>query len=404
MGFAGTQLALGFDSAPAPVAVVSAALAARPAAVATPHVAQQSTSQTSVRREVPEERLVEERWSGYTNQSTFHASLELNNSQEVARWIDANCPPDGRLTGHQLAKLFPHKVNFGEDDDVPSVSLKQGKLALPDFCSFAEIDWQELADDLTSAIRDELSRYAGMSDLELLAECEIEGNVVRMRQRLDPATYARLKGALEKLGGKWSRSCKGHTFKKNPRQLIDEALSAGKVTKPDDHDFFATAPARADVMVADADIKPYHVVLEPSAGEGAIADAIRRAVPGCQLIVGELDNDRAALLREKGYDCQFSDFLTFNPGAIFDRAVLNPPFSARSDVKHVMHAWSLLKPGGRLVAIMAAGVMTNSYKDVVAFRELLSETGRAIALPAGEFKHAGTMVSTVQVVMDKPLA
>jgi hypothetical protein len=38
---------------------------------------------------------------------------------------------------------------------------------------------------------------------------------------------------------------------------------------------------------------------------------------------------------------------------------LNPPFGNADDIKHIMHAWKMLKPGGRLVAICANGPRQN---------------------------------------------
>jgi hypothetical protein len=39
----------------------------------------------------------------------------------------------------------------------------------------------------------------------------------------------------------------------------------------------------------------------------------------------------------------------------FDRVVMNPPFDHGADIKHVEHARKFLKPGGRLVAVVANG-------------------------------------------------
>ena len=39
----------------------------------------------------------------------------------------------------------------------------------------------------------------------------------------------------------------------------------------------------------------------------------------------------------------------------FDRIVMNPPFDHGADIRHIEHARGKLKPGGRLVAICAAG-------------------------------------------------
>jgi 16S rRNA G1207 methylase RsmC len=81
---------------------------------------------------------------------------------------------------------------------------------------------------------------------------------------------------------------------------------------------------------------------------------------------------------------------------------MNPPFSKGQDIQHVTHALGFLKPGGRLVAIMGAGVTFRQDKRATEFRELVQAMGGTIArLPEGSFKSSGTMVNTVIVVIDK---
>tara|TARA_R110000737_G_scaffold152329_2_gene181609 strand:- start:4874 stop:8530 length:3657 start_codon:yes stop_codon:yes gene_type:complete len=82
---------------------------------------------------------------------------------------------------------------------------------------------------------------------------------------------------------------------------------------------------------------------------------------------------------------------------------MNPPFENFQDIEHVQHAFSLLKPGGKLVAIMGAGVK-NSRKKAVEFREWLDNAGSYIEdLPDGSFKTSDrpTGVSTVMVTIEK---
>ena len=50
---------------------------------------------------------------------------------------------------------------------------------------------------------------------------------------------------------------------------------------------------------------------------------------------------------------------------------MNPPFSNRRDIEHVRHAYELLKPGGRIVAIMGEGSFFGSDKKATEFREWL---------------------------------
>ena len=51
------------------------------------------------------------------------------------------------------------------------------------------------------------------------------------------------------------------------------------------------------------------------------------------------------------------------PAPLADRVVMNPPFERYQDRDHVLHALSLLKPGGRLVAITGAGAWQSRGSD-----------------------------------------
>ena len=62
------------------------------------------------------------------------------------------------------------------------------------------------------------------------------------------------------------------------------------------------------------------------------------------------DHDELTGVRKSGY----------NSG--YDRIIMNPP----CDAEHVQHAYSLLKPGGRLVTIMGEGVFYGQDKKAVA--------------------------------------
>ena len=89
------------------------------------------------------------------------------------------------------------------------------------------------------------------------------------------------------------------------------------------------------------------------------------------------------------------------PKGLFDRIVMNPPFADQQDIRHVMHAATFLKPGGRLVAIMSAGVAFRDDRLSRAFRALLGERGGAIeSLPEGAFQASGTGVRAVLVTIE----
>ena len=100
------------------------------------------------------------------------------------------------------------------------------------------------------------------------------------------------------------------------------------------------------------------------------------------------------------------DFLDFTATDPYDRVVMNPPFSvpgrAQADIDHVLHAFDLLAPGGRLVAIMSGGVCFRENVKSKAFRQLVVEYGEFLDVADGAFAESGTGVRTCIVRLDKP--
>lgn len=169
-------------------------------------------------------------------------------------------------------------------------------------------------------------------------------------------------------------------------------------------DFFPTPPALVDQLIAEAGIKPGMKVLEPSAGKGDIADALRRA--GAQVDAVELGGPPRAILEAKGHNVVGGDFDTYEaPAGGYDRVVMNPPFSR--DAEHVRRAFDMLAPGGRVVAIVSRGLAQRSDRRAAGFREWVGEHGGVMTdLPEGSFKSAfrPTGVATILVVLDKDSA
>ena len=94
-------------------------------------------------------------------------------------------------------------------------------------------------------------------------------------------------------------------------------------------------------------------------------------------------------------------------GGKYDRILMNPPFSEGRDIQHVRHAYDLLKPGGRLVALMGESAFTNQNKRATEFREWLESVGGTEEkLPEGTFNDPSLPVNTGanarMVVIEKP--
>lgn len=145
--------------------------------------------------------------------------------------------------------------------------------------------------------------------------------------------------------------------------VVKELQRTGCLPEKKSHQYYPTPPELAEVAVAMAEIGPYHVCLEPSAGQGGIADFMPKERMTCV----EFSPLHCKVLQAKGYRTICNDFLPWADGraaegVAYHRIVMNPPFSDGRAVTHVQHAARLLADGGRLVAIMPA---SNKGKTIV---------------------------------------
>lgn len=148
-------------------------------------------------------------------------------------------------------------------------------------------------------------------------------------------------------------------------------------------------------------------ILEPSCGEGAIMEAVKRYALNdnndyyCrvenrrkrpQIVVQgiECDEGRAATARAKGFQVQTANFLQVKPEPIFNLILMNPPFYRKHYQAHLEHALKFLKPKGVLYAVLpesAAGA--HGY---IQRPERGSDTWED--LPVGSFSASGTNINT----------
>jgi protein-L-isoaspartate O-methyltransferase len=237
--------------------------------------------------------------------------------------------------------------------------------------------------------------------LEVLDRVEVEDNVLYIRGgQLDRKLYTEVNKILELMGGKWNRKQGGHVFEGDPSDalyMVRETEEIIDIKKS--FQLFETPPSLAVHLVELAEIRLGMDVLEPSAGRGNIADELAKR--GYNVSVIEILPDNQLILENKGHQIVGNDFLKYGRKA-FDRIVMNPPFSQQQDIDHVYHAWDLLKPGGRLVAIMSAGTLHRDNRKAQYFRDLLNEYGWSEINPDDAFKVSGTMVRTITVVLNRP--
>jgi len=173
---------------------------------------------------------------------------------------------------------------------------------------------------------------------------------------------------------------------------------------------FPTPPDLAARMVSLAGLTIGMRILEPSAGTGRLLEALPGIVPfgrvrqtALQVVAVEVNPALASRLACSGLagTVRCADFLQCSADTedlgMFDAVLMNPPFAQGADIAHIKHALTMLKPGGRLVALCANGPRQNtSLRPMVEARG-----GEWEDLPADTFKEEGTGVRvaliTVQV-------
>lgn len=235
---------------------------------------------------------------------------------------------------------------------------------------------------------------------ESLSKCKVQGNTLFLPTEL-LTNYAEVKKALMNSGGKYKRNT--FVFNSDAQPFIDRLMGGESVNIKKEFQFFGTPDTLADQLVELAEIGSMDSVLEPSAGQGAIVNAIikKGALP---ISVCELMPENKAILK-KNIAVKFicDDFLQIDTKRFhFTKIVANPPFRNNSDISHIMKMYECLHPKGRLVSIASKHWQFAQGKKETAFVKWLNKVHAIIKeVPAGEFKESGTNIATCIIIIDK---
>lgn len=256
---------------------------------------------------------------------------------------------------------------------------------------------------------------------DALAGATITGPNLVLPAQLDRRTYTEVNTALMRLGGVWARRVGAHVFSTDPTGRIAYVIETGLM--PEDADklasFWRTPRPVAELLVTEvawsvADQVPSGAgrrILEPSAGDGAIARVIREAYPAAELVCIEPDEGRAATLHAAEFT---TNEMTFQEYAAarrrpFDAVVMNPPFTEpgkpRAWVEHINLALDLLADGGTLAAVVPISYRESKTRAVLDLRARVSAVAlrRALEpLPADAFRESGTSVRTAILTVSRP--
>lgn len=245
------------------------------------------------------------------------------------------------------------------------------------------------------------------------------------------AAWSGVKLTLEKMGAVYRVGTSSFDFEadQDARTLVAAALAAGSVMGAAQADGYVPTPGPLAQYLVDRHAELWGngnglMVLEPSAGTGPLVDAIAGTTAADNvrtwLTVHAVEPDARRLARieqddrpnVQGFRATFEEFAASAAalGTRYDRIVMNPPFSVPGDafiwIKHVVTAYSLLKPGGRLVAIVPAAVLDARRVGVrryLGIADLIARHGGGEANDVDAFADSGVKVATAIIWLDRPL-
>lgn len=176
-------------------------------------------------------------------------------------------------------------------------------------------------------------------------------------------------------------------FDYRPNEVIAEIIRTGCLPDQKTHQYYPSSETIGKDVVDLAQIEDGDDFLEPSAGQGGLADHLPIERTTCV----EISPVHCKVLEAKGYTTICADFMKWEPGRKFRKIVMNPPFSEGRAESHLRRASELLADQGRLVAVLPAGMKGKEL--VPGFEHQWCKTYQ------GEF--AGTSVSVATLVLTR---
>lgn len=237
---------------------------------------------------------------------------------------------------------------------------------------------------------------------ESISKCTINGNIVNLPfEQL--TNYADLRKAFLNAGAKYKNNT--FIFPSEAEPYINRLMGGESVNIKKEFQFYGTPDNLADKLVRNADINDSDLlILEPSAGQGAIIKALHRIFPGrkiqwCELM--PINQTVLFALQDKQTFIQ-PNFLEYTGDAKFNKIIANPPFNKNQDIDHILKMWDCLADNGRIVTIASKHWQNSKNKKETAFREFLNVVNAVVTeIPTGEFSESGTKIATCKIIIDK---
>ena len=287
----------------------------------------------------------------------------------------------------------------------------------------AILEWMSRMAATSLKVQQSLNRLLGVEDIdknskskddkgskwsveEILKHCTLENNVIKLPNvQFNKKSYAEAKKWIEEAGGSWEGGkTQGFTFPFNAERVFKILHDGKRCNLQQEFQFFSTPPEVADyIVMLSGGVSENEKILEPSAGTGAIIDAIHRSCSSVIVDCFELMPENKEILSKKDrIRIIGDDFYECDSIGMYDKILANPPFSKNQDIKHLMKMYEHINEGGVIVAITSDHWRISKEKICTDFSEWLNSIGGEVYdIDEGSFKESGTSIKTSVVVIKK---
>ncbi|MFB2935572.1 class I SAM-dependent methyltransferase [Aerosakkonemataceae cyanobacterium BLCC-F154] len=186
---------------------------------------------------------------------------------------------------------------------------------------------------------------------------------------------------------------------------LAEMLLYDRIKETQPYSWFPSSPELIELIIEQAQILSGSYALEPTAGDGLLAQAMVKA--GAIVDVIEINPLLQQILFQKGFNLVGSDFLTAKPQRRYNFILANPPFSTPEirgvDLDIIQRTYDLfLANSGRLVSVASNSMNVRNEARAQAF--LKRTSAKVLELPLEIFWGSArpVTVESYLVVIDKP--
>lgn len=115
-------------------------------------------------------------------------------------------------------------------------------------------------------------------------------------------------------------------------------------------DYYATPSNVVNGLLKTGFADNSHSILEPCAGDGSIVHCILEKYPKAKITAVEIQERFLESLTQTNAQVIIGDFLSRELSSIYDRIIVNPPFSQAEDF--IRKCLDLLKPSGKMAFLL----------------------------------------------------